>query len=149
LFQNIREKRGLAYAVFTEQYLYRDSGCLSVYAGTAVKSAREVVQLILAEFQELKKSPVPPDELRRAKDHMKGSLVMGLESTSSRMSNLARQRMYFDRFFSIDEMLAQIEAVDSETIQQICNDFFVADRIALTILGNLNGFTMTRDELVC
>jgi predicted Zn-dependent peptidase len=149
LFQNIREKRGLAYAVFTEQYLYRDGGCMSVYAGTSLKSAREVIDLILAEFRELKQTPVPADELRRAKDHMKGSLVMGLESTSSRMSNLARQYMYFGRFFSLDEMVARIEEVDAETIRGICNDFFVTDRVALTVLGNLSGFVLSRDELAC
>src|SRR5215472_14376066 len=99
LFQNIRERLGLAYAVFSELNPYRDTGCLSVYAGTSIESTRKVVESILKEFRQLKDQTVTAEELRRAKDHLKGSLMLSLESTASRMSNLARQEMYFGRFF--------------------------------------------------
>src|SRR5215471_7959922 len=102
LFQNIRERQGLAYAVFSELNPYRDTGCLSIYAGTSVESARKVVESITREFRLLKDQRVPDEELRRAKDHLKGSLMLGLESTASRMSNLARQEMYFGKFFTLD-----------------------------------------------
>jgi len=149
LFQNIREKQGLAYSVFSELSPYRDTGCLAVYAGTSLKSARKVVESILKEFRELKRQPVPEDELRRAKDYMKGSLMLSLESTGSRMANLARQEMYFERFFSLDELLESIERVTQDEVQAIARTFFDPKQIALTVLGSLNGFRITREDLAC
>jgi len=149
LFQNIRERQGLAYAVFSELSPYRDTGCLSIYAGTSVESARKVVDSILKEFRELKEQTVAADELRRAKDHLKGSLMLSLESTSSRMSNLARQEMYFGRFFTLDELVQSIEGVTAEDVRRIARTFFDPRQIALTILGNLEDFRITREDLVC
>jgi predicted Zn-dependent peptidase len=149
LFQNIRERQGLAYAVFSELSPYRDTGCLSIYAGTSIESARKVIESILNEFQQLKQERISEEELRRAKDHLKGSLMLSLESTSSRMSNLARQEMYFQRFFSLDELVESIERVTAEDVQRIARTFFDQRHIALTVLGNLNGFRMTREDLVC
>ncbi len=149
LFQNIRERQGLAYAVYSELSPYSDTGCLSVYAGTSLESARRVVESVLREFSDLKQQTVPAEELRRAKDHLKGSLMLSLESTSSRMSNLARQQMYFGRFFSLDELAESIEKVSPDDIQRIAQTFFDQKYIALTVLGNLDGFKITRDDLVC
>ena len=149
LFQNIRERQGLAYAVFSELSPYRDTGCLSVYAGTSRESARLVVDSILKEFRELKDRPVDEEELRRAKDYLKGSLVLGLESTSSRMSGLARNEIYFGRFFSIDELLESIEAVSADGIRDMARTFFESRHIALTILGNLEDLHVGREDLVC
>lgn len=149
LFQNIRERQGLAYAVFSELSPYSDTGCLSVYAGTSAKSARKVVDSILSEFRRLKEEEVGEEEMRRAKDYMKGSLMLSLESTNSRMANLARQEMYFGRFFGLDELLASVERVTPADIQRISRTFFDARQIALTVLGNLNGFRIGREELAC
>ena len=149
LFQNIRERQGLAYAVFSELNPYRDTGCLSIYAGTSAEAAGKVVESILKEFRNLKQELVPEDELRRAKDHLKGSLMLSLESTSSRMSNLARQEMYFGRFFSLDELVDSIEAVTTTHIQRIAQRFFDQRQIALTVLGNLDGFKIGREDLAC
>ena len=149
LFQNIRERQGLAYAVFSELSPYRDTGCLSIYAGTSVESARKVVDSITNEFRQLKEDLVAGEELRRAKDHLKGSLMLSLESTSSRMSNLARQEMYFGRFFSLDELVESIEVVSAADIQLIAQKFFDQKQIALTVLGNLEGFKIAREDLAC
>ncbi len=149
LFQNIRERQGLAYAVFSELSLYRDTGCLAVYAGASIESTPKVVTSVLNEFRQLKEERVPGEELRRAKDHLKGSLMLGLESTSSRMANLARQAIYFGRFFSLDEMVESIEAVTAEQVRDIAQAFFQSERINLTVLGRLNGHNITREELVC
>jgi predicted Zn-dependent peptidase len=149
LFQNIRERQGLAYAVFSELNPYRDTGCLSIYAGTSVESARKVVESILNEFRELREQPVSEEELRRAKDHLKGSLMLSLESTGSRMTNLARQEMYFGRFFTLDELVESIESVAAADVQRIAQTFFDPKQIALTILGNLENFRITREDLVC
>jgi predicted Zn-dependent peptidase len=149
LFQNIRERQGLAYSVFSELNPYRDTGCLSIYAGTSVESAPKVVASIVKEFRQLKQERVSDEELRRAKDHLKGSLMLSLESTSSRMSNLARQEMYFGRFFSLDELVESIETVTAEDVQRIAQTFFDPRQIALTVLGNLDGFRVGREDLAC
>jgi predicted Zn-dependent peptidase len=149
LFQNIREKRGLAYAVFSEISAYRDTGCVSVYAGTSRESAREVVRLVLEELRRLKDELVPEEELRRAKDNLKGSLLLGLESTSSRMGNLARQHLYFNRFFTLDEMAESIERVTSGEMQQAAQDFFHSRNVALAVVGNLEDVRISREDLVC
>lgn len=149
LFQNIREKQGLAYAVYSELSMYRDTGCLAIYAGTSLESARKVVDSITQEFRDLKEHLVPDDELRRAKDHLKGSFMLGLESTSSRMGNLARQELYFKRFFSLDDMLESIEKVTAEEVQKVAQEFFDAKNITLAMLGNLGDFKIRREELAC
>ena len=149
LFQNIRERQGLAYAVFSELNPYRDTGCLSIYAGTSIESVGKVIESILKEFRQLKQERISDEELRRAKDHLKGSLMLSLESTSSRMSNLARQEMYFHRFFTLDELADSIEQVTAEDVQRIARTFFDQNHIGLTVLGNLNGFKMGREDLVC
>jgi predicted Zn-dependent peptidase len=149
LFQNIREKRGLAYAVFSEITPYSDAGMLTVYAGSAKETVGQVLDLIVSEFRDLKKSLVTEEELTRSKNHLKGSLMLSLESTSARMSNLARQELYFRRFYSLDEILASIEAVTREQLQSLARQYFRAEDTAVTVLGNLNGFTLDRARLAC
>jgi len=149
LFQNIRERQGLAYAIYSDLNPYRDTGCLSVYAGTSRESAGKVVQSIVSEFRKLKTEAVSDEELKRSKAQLKGSLMLSLESSGSRMSSLARQAMYFDRFYSMDELLARIEAVTTEDVQQLANEFFQTDAIAVTVLGNLDGLKLRREQLAC
>jgi len=149
LFQNIRERQGLAYAIYSDLNPYRDTGCLSVYAGTSKASATKVVESIVSEFRKLKAETVSPEELRRAKDQLKGSLMLSLESSTARMSNLARQEMYFDHFYGLDELIQKIESVTAEEIQTLANTFFQTDNIAVTILGNLSGLKLTREQLAC
>jgi predicted Zn-dependent peptidase len=149
LFQNIRERQGLAYSIYSDLNPYHDTGCLSVYAGTSRQSAIKVVQSVVSEFKKLKSGRIPEEELRRAKDQLKGSLMLSLESSTSRMSNLARQDMYFDRFYGMDSVIAKIEAVTADDLHEMANDFFRTDSIAVTILGNLNGLKITRDQLAC
>src|SRR5256885_1525344 len=149
LFQNIRERQGLAYAIYSDLSPYRDTGCLSVYAGTSRESAAKVVRSVVSEFRKLKSDAVSGEELRRAKDQLKGSLMLSLESSTARMSNLARQEMYFDRFYTLDELIEKIESVTAEELQGLANEFFQTDSIAVTVLGNLNGLKLTREHLAC
>jgi predicted Zn-dependent peptidase len=149
LFQDIREKKGLAYAVYSELNLFSDTGCLSIYAGTAAETARQVVDMVVQEFRQLKSELIGEDELRRAKDHLKGSLMLSLESTSSRMSNLARQELYFDHFMTLDEMLEAIESVRREQVQGVAEEFFTTEQIAVGLLGRLGDISLTREDLVC
>jgi predicted Zn-dependent peptidase len=139
----------LAYAIYSDLSPYRDTGCLSVYAGTSRESAAKVVQSIVAEFRQLKTEMVSEEELRRAKDQLKGSLMLSLESSTARMSNLARQEMYFDHFYTLDELIQKIESVTAEELKDLANQFFQTDSIAVTVLGNLNGVKLTREQLAC
>ncbi len=147
LFQNIREKQGLAYTVYSELTMYRDAGCMLIYAGTSQRSAGKVVESVVKELRQLTDHKVTADELRRAKDHLKGSYVLGLESTSSRMGNLVRQELYFNRFFSLDEMLDSIENVTADEVQKLAQQFFDPKRMALAMLGRLEGFRVRREDL--
>jgi len=149
LFQNVRERQGLAYSIYSDLNPYRDTGSMCVYAGTSRESAIKVVECVVAEFRNLKATLVPEEELRRSQDQLKGSLMLSLESSTARMSNLARQEMYFDRFYSLDELIERIEAVTADDLQQAANEFFTTDQIAVTILGNLNGLKLTREQLAC
>ncbi len=149
LFQNIRERQGLAYSIYSDLNPYRDTGCLAVYAGTSLASASKVVQSVVSEFRKLKSEPVPEEELRRSKAQLKGSLMLSLESSTSRMSNLARQEMYFDRFYDLDELIERIEAVTAEDLTTLATEFFKAESVAVTALGNLNGLKLTREQLAC
>ena len=137
LFQNIREKRGLAYSVFSGLSAYRDAGNITIYAGCANEAVGEVVDLCVEELKGLKRTPVPDSELRRAKDHLKGSLMLSLENTASRMSHLARQEIYFERHFGLDETLSGVEAVTAEDIQRVATDLFSNGSLAATVVGPL------------
>src|SRR5271154_3404678 len=149
LFQNIRERQGLAYSIYSDLNPYRDTGCMAVYAGTSLASAAKVVKSVVAEFRNLKNARVPEEELRRSKDQLKGSLMLSLESSTARMSNLARQEMYFDHFQDLDELIEKIEAVTAEDLQALAQEFFKTESIAVTALGNLSGLKISRDQLAC
>jgi len=135
LFQTIREQRGLAYAVFSGVSSYRDTGMLSVYAGCAAESVPEVVELVGQELRTMRANVVGEDELRRAKDHLKGSLMLSLESTSSRMTHLARQEMYFNRHVTLDEIIAGIENATAADVQRVAGALFTQDAVGVTVLG--------------
>jgi predicted Zn-dependent peptidase len=140
LFQNVREKRGLAYAVFSGLAAYRDTGALTIYAGCANEAVSEVIDLTVEELRGVKSAPAPEAELRRAKDHLKGSLMLSLENTASRMSNIARQEIYFDRHFGLDETLEGIEKVTAPDVQRVASDLLSDDALAGTVLGPLEGW---------
>jgi predicted Zn-dependent peptidase len=149
LFQTIREDQGLAYAIYSEMNPFRDTGSLCVYAGTSVDKTRKVLQLTLQELRRLKEETVSDVELKRAKDQVKSNMVIGLESSGSRMANLARQQMYFGRFFGVDEMMEEIEAVTTADVQELAQELFQPELMALTLLGNLGSMKIERGDLVC
>jgi predicted Zn-dependent peptidase len=147
LFQNIREKRGLAYSVFSGINAYSDAGSLTVYAGCANEAVGEVIDLVVQELKLIKQTPVPDSELRRAKDHLKGSIMLSLENTSSRMSHLARQEIYFNKQFSLDETLEGIERVTADDILRVARDVLSNGALAATVLGQVNGLQIPRERL--
>ncbi len=149
LFQNVREDRGLAYSIFSELSSFRDTGSLCVYAGTSAQNAEQVIRLTVEEFRRMKEQAVPEEELQRAKDQMKGNILLSLESSGALMSNLARQEMYFQRFYAVPEILERVAQVTSEDLMRMAQQLFVPESVAVAMLGNLNGLKVTRDHLAC
>jgi predicted Zn-dependent peptidase len=147
LFQNVREKRGLAYAVFSGLSAYRDAGSFTIYAGCSNEAVGQVIDLCVEELKGVKMAPVPDAELQRSKDHLKGSLMLSLENTASRMSHLARQEIYFDRQFGLDETLQGIERVTAADVQRVASDLFGNGSLSATVLGNVNGLQIPRERL--
>ena len=127
---------------------YRDAGVLSVYAGTSLETLSQLVRCVLDEFRRMKDEPLPEEELRRAKDHLKGATLLALEGTGQRMNSLARYHIYFDRHYTAQELIAMLEEVTAADVQRLAQEFFQSDRIAASVVGNLNGFQLTRDQLV-
>jgi predicted Zn-dependent peptidase len=148
LFQNIRERQGLAYSIFSELNSYRDTGVLSVYAGTSLETAEKLVRSVLEELRRLKDEPISAEELRRAKDHLKGATLLALEGSGQRMNNLARYHIYFDRHFTSAELIALLESVTAEDVQQLALEFFQSGRMAASVVGNLDGFELKQDHLI-
>ena len=149
LFQTVREDRGLAYSIYSETNPFRDTGCLAIYAGTSAEKTTEVLRLTIEELARLKNTPISEVELKRTKDQLKSNIVLGLESSSSRMSNLARQQMYFGRFFSLDEIVAEVDAITAADIQALARQLFRPEAIALTVLGNIGNLAIDRAALAC
>jgi predicted Zn-dependent peptidase len=108
-----------------------------------------MLDLVMAEFSKLKEALLTAEELHRAKEQVKGNILLGLESSGSRMSNLARQEMYFKHFFSVEEVLERLDAVTAEQVQVMAQKLFVSERIAVTLLGRLDGLKLSRSRLVC
>jgi predicted Zn-dependent peptidase len=135
LFQHIREDRGLAYAVWSSLMTYSDAGAVTIYAGCAADKVSEVIDLTMVELAGLRTAVVPAEELQRAKDHLKGSLMLSLENTSSRMSQLARQELFFGRQFTLDELLKGIDDVSAADVQRVASDLFRDGAEVATVVG--------------
>jgi predicted Zn-dependent peptidase len=149
LFQTIREERGMAYSIYSDLSPYRDTGALCVFAGTSVGKGLEAVELILEEFRKLKRDLLGEEELTRAKNQVKGNILLSLESSNSRMANLAHQEMYFHKFFSPEEIIARICEVDASQVQAMAQRLLAPERIAVTLLGRLDGVKLRRTGLMC
>ncbi|MFP4309653.1 MAG: M16 family metallopeptidase [Desulfococcaceae bacterium] len=135
LFQEIREKRGLAYSVYSFMGSYEDAGTSGVYVGTSPEKGREALELILAELARFRDAPVDPAELRDAKEFTKGGLLLSAESVDNAMVRLAQNEIHFGDFVPLETVIERIEAVTVEEIRQLAGDLFNPARAALTILG--------------
>jgi len=147
LFQEVREREGLVYAIHSGVQAYVDTGVLYVYAATDAQNFSKVLKSTLKVLRELKKTGVTDEELRRAQDHLKGSLMLSLESTSSRMNRLAKHEMHHGTFLSMDAMLAAIDGVRHEEVQTLVTELLDEDRLALTTLGPLDRRNLPRELL--
>jgi predicted Zn-dependent peptidase len=137
LFQRIREQLGLVYSVLSYHNGYLHGGYEAVYAACVPKNLKRVLTVTLEEMRKIKQQGATPAELASAKLHLKGSILLSLESTVSRMSGIARQEYYFGRQFTADEIIEQIDAVTLDNIQQVAKTIVDPDSLSLTLLGNL------------
>ena len=135
LFQRVREEEGLAYSVFTYADFLRDSGIFCASAGVDPGSTRRALDVVLEEFDKALESGLSEAEVRSAKEQLKGSLLLGLESMSNRMTRLARSEIYYGRYVSVDELVAMIEAVDARAAQKAAELVLGRERLSLVALG--------------
>lgn len=138
LFQNVREKRGLVYSISAGLSGFMDTGSMSIYAATSKERIDKVLSLIGDEVKKLVDEPVPQEELQRAKDNLKGGLMLSMEGTGSRMSGLARNEIYFKRTVTATETLRSIDAVTSADVAKLARDIF-SRQMTLAVIGNLKG----------
>jgi predicted Zn-dependent peptidase len=147
LWQTIREERGLAYSVGAGGSTFSDVGVFTIYAGTSPEHLDEVLDLSLTEMRRVVAESVSEDEIKLAKDQALSSILLGLESSSARVSALARQEIIHGRRISPAEIIAKIEAVTREDLLRVAREYFTSDSLALGALGNLNGFRVDRSRL--
>ncbi|MCI0548931.1 MAG: insulinase family protein [Candidatus Rokubacteria bacterium] len=147
LFQEVRERQALVYSVHSGTQGFRDTGILYVYAGTDPPNFAKVMKALMKELRALKKDGVTAAELRRAKDHLKGNLMLSLESTSSRMNRLARQELRFGTFHPLDDMLSAIDRVPPEAVEGLLHGTLDEDQLSLVTLGPLDRRNLPRELL--
>jgi predicted Zn-dependent peptidase len=138
LFQEIRENRGLAYSVYSYLPSYIDTGLIVVYAGTNENSFHEVIELVLDQFNQLKKEPFKNGELETAKEQLKGNLLLSLESSDNLMTRLAKNEIYFGSYFPVEKTLKGIDEVGEEVVRHLAEDLFDGRFFCLTVLGPTN-----------
>jgi predicted Zn-dependent peptidase len=139
LFQEVREKRGLAYSVYSFQQGYREAGLFGVSAGTSPESVQECVDVIVEELARMASEGPSDAEVRLAKEHIKGSLTLSLESSSGRMIRLGRTEFDFGRFPSIEEIEGAVDAVTIDGVARLARELFVPETLGLCVLGPLDG----------
>ncbi len=137
LFQEIREKYGLAYAVYSFISSFEDAGMLGIYAGVAPENSAKVMELAIREMEKLADNSLDEQELDHAKDHVKGGLLLSSENSDSRMSKIARDELYLGRFVSYDELVEKIDAVSREDIRQ-CAQECISNGLAAVLLGQVS-----------
>ena len=149
LFQAVREQRGLAYSIYSETGPFRDTGSLAVYAGCAVENAPPGSGAHPCRVHTVEAEPVAEDELGRVKEQLKTNMVLGLESSGARMNSLARQQMFYGRFFTTDEITEAVDRVQAADILRLAQGIFQSAELTLTLLGNLGKLGVTRADLIC
>ena len=147
LFQEIREKRGLAYAVRSYIVSYRDTGMLNVYVGTSKDKTREVIDIILAEMRRMKTERLTDKELQSAKELIKGNLLLSMESTDNRMQKLATNEIYFGRNVPPEEIVGRIEAVTAEDILSLAGRLFTRPNLSMVFLGEMTESEMPAGDV--
>jgi predicted Zn-dependent peptidase len=135
LFREVREKRGLAYSVGSYNEQYTDSGMVATYVGTREDNVEEACRIIAAELERLRSEPISDEELARAKEHVKGRLVLSSESTAARMSRNARAVLFDTPLYSLDEMIEKVDAVSVDDVTELAGELYAAERLSAACIG--------------
>ena len=138
LFQEIREKRGLSYSIYSFLSGYSDTGTVTVYAGTRTEEVDRVLDLVCREIQKMARRGMTREELKRTKEQMKGGLMLSLESSHSRMNKLAKDELIAGNHTSLEEMISEIDAVTEQQVSRVARTLFTIENLALTGLGPLS-----------
>lgn len=138
LFQSVREDRGLAYSIYSYQTNYSDAGLFTIYAGTRPANAEEVIQLILKNLSEIKYAGITAEELKKSKEQLKGSLLLGLESSSSRMSRIGKMEITLGKFIPLDEVVEKIDKVTLSDVKEAAERLFRDDLLCFTAVGPID-----------
>ena len=149
LFQEIREERGLAYSVYSYHSAYKETGTYTVYTGTAPEHVGQVFDIVTNILHDVAEHGITPKELNKGKEQLKGSLMLSLESTNSRMSRLGKNELLLGRHFSLDEIIAKIDRVDHDSVLAVARELF-RSKLAMAMVSPLDGFpqNVTSDILV-
>jgi predicted Zn-dependent peptidase len=147
LFQEIREKKGLAYAVYSYFSSYFDAGVFAVYLGVGKDTAQEAVSLVIAELNKCRENGIEESELQTAKEHLKGNTLLASESVDSRMTRLAKCEMYFNKFISLEEILENIDKVTSQHVMDLAQEIFARKYLSLEALGPVTHKDLSADLL--
>ncbi len=148
LFRTIREERGLAYAVSSHVHAHEGAGLITIYAGSSPENARQVLRLAMEGLREIAASAPSSEEVDVARDHLKGNMLLALESTTSRMSRAAREEMVLGRHLDTEEISDQLDAVTPEALRVLAEQLFSGQRIALALVGRTGGLRLRDRELI-
>lgn len=143
LFQAIREERGLAYSIYSYQNNYKDAGLLTIYAGTRPGNINQVLELIIENLREFKIKGIDEQEMIKSKEQIKGSLLLGLESSSSRMSRMGKLEVTLGKFITLDEVVRKIDNVTLADVNEIIDQMLVAEKLCFTALGPVDSIKLT------
>jgi predicted Zn-dependent peptidase len=146
LFQEIREKRGLVYTVYSFQAAYREAGLFGVYAGTSPEHVQACIDLTIEQFHRIAGERVSDEELHLAKEHMKGNLTLSLESTSSRMIRLGRNEFALGRYLAAEEIEARIDAVTAEELQALAQELLPDPNVGVCVIGPIDESTIANRD---
>jgi predicted Zn-dependent peptidase len=147
LFQEVRERRGLAYSIYSFLSSHTDVGMLGIYGAVRPDNIKATLELIRQELSRFKREPISDAELRAAQEHIKGGIYLAAENTDNRMSRLAKNEIIFGRFIPYEEIEAGLEKVTSEDVQALARKIFTPEVMSLVLLGPVDGFNIDRTFL--
>jgi len=148
LFQKVREERGLAYNIYSYYFSFEDTGITGIYAASNASNISEIIKLSIAECENIVAKGVGEEELSIAKENLKGNYMLSLESMNSRMIKLAKQEMFFGKFYGLDNILNEIDSVTSEDLQKLMKLMYKAEKLSAVVLGPVAGVLKKKDLMI-
>lgn len=139
LFQKVREERGLCYSIYSQNMSFKDIGIFSIYSALNPNNAEELIEVVLDDIKDIKQNKITPTLLATTKEQLKSNYIMGLESSSSRMSSIGRNQLILNKIYTPDEVIQKIDNVKMDSLAELIDKVFNMDKLSLSLVGNLNG----------